>query len=101
MLLFGSLGVGLALLTTLVVMQAVVVPREERALAGRFGQAYLDYTKESPGGLGESDSEQRMGAIRRGSIERSVTISRQGTSYVAPVRSEATSALIVTEAGSR
>ena len=43
MLLFGSLGVGLALLTMLVVMQAVVVPREERALARRFGQAYLDY----------------------------------------------------------
>jgi protein-S-isoprenylcysteine O-methyltransferase Ste14 len=53
-LFFGSLSVFLGCIALLLVVNLVLVPREERTLETAFGQAYLIYKKRVPRWLGQA-----------------------------------------------
>jgi protein-S-isoprenylcysteine O-methyltransferase Ste14 len=55
-LFFGSLAVFLGCIALLLVVNLVIVPREERSLEAAFGQAYLMYKKRVPRWLGQANS---------------------------------------------
>jgi protein-S-isoprenylcysteine O-methyltransferase Ste14 len=55
-LLFGSRAVLLGCIALLLVVNLVLVPREERTLEAAFGQAYLMYKKRVPRWLGQANS---------------------------------------------
>jgi protein-S-isoprenylcysteine O-methyltransferase Ste14 len=55
-LFFGSLSVFLGCIALLLVMNLVLVPREERTLEAVFGQAYLMYKKRVPRWLAQANS---------------------------------------------
>jgi protein-S-isoprenylcysteine O-methyltransferase Ste14 len=53
---FGSVAVLAGFLFLFVVVSRLVLPREERALEARFGDAYRDYERAAPRWLGKSRS---------------------------------------------
>jgi protein-S-isoprenylcysteine O-methyltransferase Ste14 len=53
---FGSLAVFLGYISLLLVVNLVLVPREERTLEAAFGQAYLMYKKRVPRWLGQANA---------------------------------------------
>ena len=55
-LFFGSLAVFLGCIALLLVVNLVIVPREERTLEAVFGRAYLMYKKRVPRWLGQANS---------------------------------------------
>jgi protein-S-isoprenylcysteine O-methyltransferase Ste14 len=55
-LFFGSLAVFLGCMALLLVVNLVLVPREEKTLEAAFGQAYLMYKKRVPRFLGQANS---------------------------------------------
>jgi len=55
-LFFGSLSVFLGGIALLLVVNLVLVPREERTLEAAFGQVYLMYKKRVPRWLGQANS---------------------------------------------
>jgi protein-S-isoprenylcysteine O-methyltransferase Ste14 len=54
-LFFGSLPVFLGFIALLLVVNLVLVPREEQTLEAVFGQAYLMYKKQVPRWLGQAN----------------------------------------------
>jgi protein-S-isoprenylcysteine O-methyltransferase Ste14 len=60
-LFFGSLGVFVGFVVLLLVIELVILPREERGLEAAFGQAYLQYKGRVPRWFGKTEHSGQRG----------------------------------------
>ena len=56
-LFFGSLGIFIGCVALLLIVNCVILPREERGLEAAFGQAYVQYRNRVPRWLGKPNTE--------------------------------------------